>query len=82
MRNIYITNAIKLSLAAAHPSPPRRVPGHYIDKKCPFTGNVSIRGRILSGACHPREMSRRGLPAPRADARMHSQSQALSGPPR
>ena len=24
--------------------------GTYIDKKCPFTGNVSIRGRILSGA--------------------------------
>ena len=21
--------------------------GSYIDKKCPFTGNVSIRGRIL-----------------------------------
>jgi len=24
--------------------------GSYIDHKCPFTGNVSIRGRILSGA--------------------------------
>ncbi|CAD7675549.1 unnamed protein product [Nyctereutes procyonoides] len=24
-------------------------PGTYIDKKCPSTGNVSIRGRILSG---------------------------------
>lgn len=23
--------------------------GTYIDRKCPFTGNVSIRGRILSG---------------------------------
>jgi hypothetical protein len=23
--------------------------GTYIDKKCPFTGNVSIRGRILTG---------------------------------
>ena len=23
--------------------------GHYVDKKCPFTGNVSIRGRILNG---------------------------------
>eukprot|EP00122_Pirum_gemmata_P013467 Pgem_evm1s12541 len=30
--------------------PPREaVEGHYIDKKCPFVGNVSIRGRILSG---------------------------------
>jgi hypothetical protein len=26
--------------------------GNYIDKKCPFTGNVSIRGRILTGAAH------------------------------
>lgn len=25
------------------------IEGTYIDKKCPFTGNVSIRGRILSG---------------------------------
>lgn len=26
-------------------------PGKYIDKKCPFTGDVSIRGRILAGRC-------------------------------
>ncbi|BBG95551.1 ribosomal protein S11-beta [Prunus dulcis] len=32
--------------------------GTYIDKKCPFTGNVSIRGRILSGTCHSAKMSR------------------------
>ncbi|CAH9110603.1 unnamed protein product [Cuscuta epithymum] len=30
----------------------------YIDKKCPFTGNVSIRGRILSGTCHSAKMNR------------------------
>lgn len=30
------------------------IEGTYIDKKCPFTGNVSIRGRILSGELeHP-----------------------------
>uniref|UniRef100_A0A7S4W8D8 Small ribosomal subunit protein uS17 N-terminal domain-containing protein n=2 Tax=Alexandrium monilatum TaxID=311494 RepID=A0A7S4W8D8_9DINO len=23
--------------------------GHFVDKKCPFTGNVSIRGKILKG---------------------------------
>merc|ERR1712062_518918 len=23
--------------------------GHYVDKKCPFTGKCSIRGRILTG---------------------------------
>uniref|UniRef100_W5MIR9 Ribosomal protein S11 n=1 Tax=Lepisosteus oculatus TaxID=7918 RepID=W5MIR9_LEPOC len=35
---------------------PQAIEGTYIDKKCPFTGNVSIRGRILSGghACTPR----------------------------
>lgn len=31
------------------PGPPVTVAGIYIDNKCPFTGNVSIRGRILSG---------------------------------
>ncbi|CAD7926323.1 unnamed protein product [Amoebophrya sp. A120] len=25
--------------------------GRYVDKKCPFTGNVSIRGRVLKGMC-------------------------------
>uniref|UniRef100_A0A8C6XYP4 Small ribosomal subunit protein uS17 N-terminal domain-containing protein n=1 Tax=Naja naja TaxID=35670 RepID=A0A8C6XYP4_NAJNA len=29
--------------------PLQAIEGSYIDKKCPFTGNVSIRGRILSG---------------------------------
>ncbi|GKA39274.1 40S ribosomal protein S11 [Tanacetum coccineum] len=27
----------------------RAIEGTYIDKKCPFTGDVSIRGRILAG---------------------------------
>ena len=31
--------------------------GTYIDKKCPFTSNVSIRGRILSGKCMHKETS-------------------------
>merc|ERR1711904_698367 len=26
--------------------------GRYIDKKCPFTGNVSIRGKLLRGVVH------------------------------
>ncbi|KAM3374317.1 hypothetical protein P3S68_013031 [Capsicum galapagoense] len=30
----------------------------YIDKKCPFTSNVSIRGRILAGTCHNEKMNR------------------------
>ena len=32
--------------------------GTYIDKKCPFTGNVSIRGRIISGTCQSAKMVR------------------------
>lgn len=32
--------------------------GNYIDKKCPFTGNVSIRGRILSGIVTKLKMNR------------------------
>ncbi|ORX82351.1 hypothetical protein K493DRAFT_91914 [Basidiobolus meristosporus CBS 931.73] len=30
-------------------TPKEAIEGAYIDKKCPFTGDVSIRGRILSG---------------------------------
>ena len=30
--------------------------GRYVDKKCPFTGNVSIRGRILRGMCISHKM--------------------------
>merc|ERR1719168_530239 len=25
--------------------------GKWVDKKCPFTGNVNVRGRILKGMC-------------------------------
>lgn len=32
--------------------------GTYIDKKCPFVGDVSIRGRILAGTCHSAKMMR------------------------
>ena len=28
-------------------TPKEAVEGHYVDKKCPFTGNVAIRGKIL-----------------------------------
>lgn len=30
-------------------TPKTAINGTYVDKKCPFTGNVSIRGRILKG---------------------------------
>jgi ribosomal protein S17 len=34
------------------------ISGKYVDKKCPFTGNVSIRGRILSGVVKTTKMKR------------------------
>ena len=32
--------------------------GNYIDKKCPFTGDVSIRGRVLKGVCISTKMTK------------------------
>jgi len=32
--------------------------GNYVDKKCPFTGKVSIRGRILTGVITKMKMNR------------------------
>ena len=39
-------------------TPVTAIKGTYIDKKCPFTGNVSIRGRILTGTVHSTKMHR------------------------
>jgi small subunit ribosomal protein S11e len=39
-------------------TPREAIDGTYIDKKCPFTGNVSIRGRILSGVVAKMKMKR------------------------
>jgi hypothetical protein len=33
-------------------TPKEAIESRYIDKKCPFTSNVSIRGQILKGICH------------------------------
>ena len=32
--------------------------GTYVDKKCPFTGNVAIRGRVLKGIVVSTKMTR------------------------
>merc|ERR1712018_283503 len=37
------------SVGLGFKTPREAIDGSYIDKKCPFTGNVSIRGRILTG---------------------------------
>ncbi|KAI7833277.1 ribosomal protein S17-domain-containing protein [Kickxella alabastrina] len=39
-------------------TPTEAIQGTYIDKKCPFTGNVSIRGRILTGVVRSVKMKR------------------------
>eukprot|EP01135_Chromosphaera_perkinsii_P004993 Nk52_evm2s309 gene=Nk52_evmTU2s309 len=39
-------------------TPQEAIEGTYIDKKCPFTGGVSIRGRILTGVVHSTKMKR------------------------
>jgi small subunit ribosomal protein S11e len=39
-------------------TPREAIEGTYIDKKCPFTSNVSIRGRILTGTVNCTKMTR------------------------
>ncbi|KAL8449826.1 hypothetical protein Emed_002789 [Eimeria media] len=40
------------------PTPRIAKEGNYVDKKCPFTGNVSIRGRIIKGMVISTKMKR------------------------
>ncbi|KAL0459887.1 UNVERIFIED_CONTAM: 40S ribosomal protein S11 [Sesamum latifolium] len=46
------------SIGLGFKTPREAIEGTYIDKKCPFTGSVSIRGRILAGTCHSAKMMR------------------------
>ena len=39
-------------------TPAAAIEDNYVDKKCPFTGNVSIRGRILKGLVISTKMKR------------------------
>ncbi|RLN66220.1 hypothetical protein BBJ28_00016204 [Nothophytophthora sp. Chile5] len=39
-------------------TPKSAIDGAYVDKKCPFTGNISIRGRILKGVVLSAKMKR------------------------
>ncbi|MRC56920.1 hypothetical protein GH877_30145, partial [Bacillus thuringiensis] len=39
-------------------TPHEAIDGTYVDKKCPFTGNVAIRGRVLSGVVIKMKMQR------------------------
>ncbi|CAG0925030.1 unnamed protein product [Notodromas monacha] len=46
------------SVGLGFKTPRDAIDGNYIDKKCPFTGNVSIRGRILTGTVMKLKMQR------------------------
>merc|ERR1712013_335047 len=39
-------------------TPAEAIDGGYIDRKCPFTGNISIRGRIFKGVVLSTKMHR------------------------
>ena len=39
-------------------TPKKAIEGAYIDKKCPFTSKVTIRGRILKGIVISTKMQR------------------------
>merc|ERR1712032_1565420 len=41
------------SVGLGFKTPKEAIEGTYVDKKCPFTGDVSIRGRILLHSCSP-----------------------------
>lgn len=42
-------------------TPKSAIEGTYIDKKCPFVGDISIRGRILSGTVVKTKMHRSAI---------------------
>lgn len=46
------------SVGLGFKTPKAALTGTYIDKKCPFVGNVSIRGRILKGVVISTKMDR------------------------
>ncbi|KAG9302244.1 hypothetical protein G9A89_008735 [Geosiphon pyriformis] len=45
-------------IGLGYKTPKEAIEGHYIDKKCPWTGEISIRGRILSGVVVSSKMKR------------------------
>ncbi|KAF9614540.1 hypothetical protein IFM89_019203 [Coptis chinensis] len=51
-------NRFYKSIGLNFKTPREAIEGTYIDKKCPFVGDVSIRGRIVSGVCHSAKMVR------------------------
>ncbi|CAH1786473.1 unnamed protein product [Owenia fusiformis] len=46
------------SVGLGFKTPREATEGTYVDKKCPFTGKINIRGRILSGIVFKMKMQR------------------------
>ena len=46
------------SIGLGFKTPKTAIDGNFVDKKCPFTGNVSIRGRILKAMVISTKMKR------------------------
>lgn len=52
------SNRYYKSIGLGYRTPREAIEGTYIDKKCPFTSGVTIRGRILKGIVHSAKMNR------------------------
>uniref|UniRef100_A0A336LL92 Small ribosomal subunit protein uS17 n=1 Tax=Culicoides sonorensis TaxID=179676 RepID=A0A336LL92_CULSO len=52
------TSRLVRNVGLGFKTPQEAISGNYIDKKCPFTGSVSIRGRILTGVVRKMKMQR------------------------
>merc|ERR1711924_313211 len=46
------------SVGLGFKTPKSAIEGTYVDRKCPFTGNVNIRGKMLSGVVKTTKMDR------------------------
>lgn len=46
------------SIGLGFRTPKEAIEGSFVDKKCPFTGNVSIRGRIMKAMVISNKMKR------------------------
>ena len=47
-----------MEIGLGYRTPKEAIEGTYVDKKCPFTSSVSIRGRILKGVVKSNKMKR------------------------
>merc|ERR1712080_812907 len=57
-RNKHVGKRYVKSVGLGIKTPKEAKTGKYVDKKCPFTGNVSIRGRLLNGVVTKLKMQR------------------------